>query len=239
MTSPVAGFSTGISAPAPRPFVLCAAVVSTLAMSALLDSTSANTLARPVALRARSVNGKVHATSDRPGRARTGRTIDGDTRRRPSGRSREPKTGTTAAAAATTAHGQRGLTPPARPRRGAAGPPPADDPLARMLARAVVRARRTTENEVGGLTELVDELSVAIQARKNAQGPLHAEVRGRPARPDHGALQGAQGRRRCARRSSSPTARASTATRSSCARSRCSTAAPTASTSRGRRWASR
>ena len=45
MTAPVAGFSTGISAPCPRPFVLCAVVVSTLAISLLLNSTSRDTLA--------------------------------------------------------------------------------------------------------------------------------------------------------------------------------------------------
>ena len=65
----------------------------------------------------------------------------------------------------------RAAAPAVMPAAGASmpRPPPAGDPLARTLARAVAARAATVEGEVGGLDELVDELSVAIWARKNAQ----------------------------------------------------------------------
>ncbi len=55
---------------------------------------------------------------------------------------------------------------------GEAAPSPsarAADPLARLLARAVAERADAAAGEVGGLTDLVEELSVAIAARDNAK----------------------------------------------------------------------
>ena len=77
----------------------------------------------------------------------------------------------TAAAPSTTAVGATAAASPPRPPRR----PRTDDRLARTLARAVAARAPATEGEVGGLDELVEELSVAIWAREN--GTVHIRLK--------------------------------------------------------------
>jgi hypothetical protein len=76
-----------------------------------------------------------------------------------------PEAGATTKAAAPAPAAARTVVSSASPPR----PPPPDDPLGRVLARAVAARAPAVAVEVGGLDELVDELAATIWKRKNKQ----------------------------------------------------------------------